>query len=61
MSDIKAVWLQGEKKMPEIKASWPTLAAASTKAAGDGRSAQTDSFLCKKSIKKGSQNTLPSN
>ena len=40
--------------MPEIKVSWPTLAAASTKAAGDGRSAQTDSFLCKKSFKKGS-------
>ena len=44
--------------MSEIKVSWPTLAAASIKAAGDGRSAQTDSFLCKKSFKKGSQNTL---
>ena len=52
MFDINEVWFQGEKNMPEIKVSWPTLAAASTKAAGDGRSAQTDSFLCKKSLKK---------
>ena len=41
--------------MPEIKVSWPTLAAASTKAAGDGRSAQTDSFLCQKSFKRQSK------